>query len=114
MGGPVAAQRDDERVRSRPRGRVEATLDAAPFDSCSFVKAIAAHHFSYAWAKQSPYGVQAASWWKKISQAGNRTGSFWIYVGATGLGGPSSPKPGAHLFTTKQLLVLSNFPGELS
>jgi hypothetical protein len=30
-----------------------ATLAVAPFDSCGFVNAVAAHHFSYAWAKRS-------------------------------------------------------------
>jgi hypothetical protein len=87
------------------------TLDAAPFNSCAFVRGIAAHHFSYAWAKQSADGVQAAQWWKQISQAGNRTGLFWSLVGASEPPGRSSP--GAKLFTTHQLIVLANLPGEI-
>jgi hypothetical protein len=89
-----------------------ATLGAPPFDSCGFVKGIAAHHFSYAWAKQSSYGVQAASWWKRISQAGDRTTAFWSYV-YPNPGGPEPPDAGAHLFTKRELGVLPNLPGEL-
>jgi hypothetical protein len=90
-----------------------ATLDAAPFDSCGFVKQIAAHHFSYAWAKQSSYGVQAERWWKQISQAGDRTGAFWRYVYPNVPAGPQPPSAGAHLFTKHELTVLANLPGEL-
>jgi len=36
----------------------QATLAAPPFDSCGFVQGIAAHHFSYAWAKRSSYGCR--------------------------------------------------------
>jgi hypothetical protein len=46
------------------------------------VKAIAAHHFSYVWAKTSSYGLQAARWWRTISRAGDRTAAFWKYVSA--------------------------------
>ena len=87
---------------------LRATLDAALFDSCGFVKGIAAHHFSYAWAKQSSYGVQAARWWKQISHAGDRASPFWHYVNPPALGAL-----GLHLFTKKQLVVLANLPGEL-
>ena len=90
-----------------------ATLDAAPFDSCGFVKAIAAHHFSYAWAEQSSYGVQAARWWKQISRAA-KASPFWSHFCLACSGRPPSSEPGAHLFTKKQLVVLSNLPGELS
>jgi len=31
-------------------------------------------------ARQSSYGVQAANWWKQISQAGVSTGAFRRYV----------------------------------
>jgi hypothetical protein len=89
-----------------------ATLDAAPFDSCGFVKQIAAHHFSYAWAKQSSDGMQAARWWKQIGQAGNRTSAFWHYVYPV-FGAPEPPNAGAHLFTKHELTVLPNLPGEL-
>jgi hypothetical protein len=89
-----------------------ATLGTPPFDSCGFVKAIAAHHFSYGWAKQSAYGVQAALWWKQISQAGDRTAAFWRYV-YPNFGGPEPPNAGAHLFTKRELVVLPNLPGEL-
>jgi hypothetical protein len=90
-----------------------ATLGAPPFDSCAFVKGIAAHHFSYAWAKQSLYGVQASRWWKQISQAGDRASPFWRFV-YPNFGGPEPPNAGAHLFTKRELLVLANLPGELS
>lgn len=86
-----------------------ATLDAPPFDSCGFVTEIAAHHFSYAWAKQSSQGVQATHWWTEISHASDRVNPFWHYVNPPALGGL-----GLHLFTNKQLTVLSNLPGELS
>ncbi len=90
-----------------------ASLDAPVFDSCGFVKAMTAHHYSYAWARQSSYGVQSEEWWNTISQAGNRTGPFWRYVYPTGPGGPPSPKPAAHLFTIRELSVLANLPGEI-
>jgi hypothetical protein len=90
----------------------QATLRAAPFDSCGFVKGIATHHFSYAWAKQSSYGVQAAHWWKQILQASSRTAPFWSFVGVSQPAGTSSP--GAKLFTTHELNVLANLPGEIS
>ncbi len=58
----------------------QATLDAAPFDNCSFVTAIAAHNYSYAWAKISPQGAEASQWWDQISNAGDRTTPFWELV----------------------------------
>jgi hypothetical protein len=91
---------------------LRATLAVAPFDSCGFVNAVAAHHFSYAWAKRSSYGLQAARWWRQISLAGNRTGPFWRYV-YPNFGGPEPPNAGAHLFTKRELAVLPNLPGEL-
>ena len=90
-----------------------ATVDAAPFNSCGFVEQIATHHYSYAWAKQSSYGVQAARWWKQISQAGDRTSAFWRYVYPEVPGGPQPRSAGAHLFTKHELTVLPNLPGEL-
>ena len=89
-----------------------ATLGTPPFDSCGFVKAIAAHHFSYGWAKRSADGLQAARWWKQISRAGDRTTAFWRYVYPT-FGRPEPPNAGAHLFTKRELFVLPNLPGEL-
>ena len=93
-----------------------ATLGSAPFDSCGFIKAIAAHHFSYAWAKHSSYGLQAERWGKQTLQAGNRASAFWRYVSPTPAGPGSPPRhtPGTSLFTQNQLVVLSNLPGEIS
>ncbi|HZU61850.1 MAG TPA: hypothetical protein VE983_12855 [Solirubrobacteraceae bacterium] len=89
-----------------------ATLHAVPFDSCKFVRAIAAHHFSYTWARHSTYGQQALAWWRRMAGAGDGANSFWRYVYPNGVGGSSS-EPGAHLFTKSQLSVLANLPGEL-
>lgn len=89
---------------------LRATLDSKPLNTCVFVRRIAAHHFSYAWAQRSSWGVRAAHWWKQISRAGNRTGSFWRYVFASP---GEQPPPGAGLFTRRQLGVLGNLPGEL-
>lgn len=92
-----------------------ATLGSAPFDSCGFIKAIAAHHFSYGWAKHSSYGQQAARWWKQILRAGDRAAAFWRFVSPTpaGPGLPPPRTPGTSLFTQNQLVVLANLPGEI-
>jgi hypothetical protein len=93
-----------------------ATLNMTPFDSCGFVKAIAAHHFSDAWAKHSSYGLRAARWSREILRAGDRTNGFWEFVSPTPAG-PGLPPPspaGTSLFTENQLIVLSNLPGEIS
>jgi hypothetical protein len=92
-----------------------ATLDARGFDSCAFVRGIAAHHFSFAWARRSVGGVEAARWWAQISRAGDRTDPFWRYVLPTTMpGAPPPPGPGPHLFTSQQLAILANLPGEIS
>ena len=89
----------------------QASLTAPPIDTCTFVKAVAAHHFSYEWARNSSFGRQATHWWAGISTAGNRTASFWSYVQPPKAGKPDSP--GLHLFTQAQLSAISNLPGEL-
>jgi hypothetical protein len=90
---------------------LEASLTAPPIDTCAFVKAVAAHHFSYRWARNSSFGRKATHWWAEISTAGNRTGPFWSYVQPPKAGKPDSP--GLHLFTQAQLSAISNLPGEL-
>jgi hypothetical protein len=79
-------------------------------DACTFIKTIAAHHFSYAWARHSSAGKLTQRWWTTMRTA--PAGPFWSFVGATGVPGP--PAPGAKLFTQHQLVVLSNLPGEIS
>ena len=74
------------------------------------VKNIAAHRFSYEWARHSTAGKIAQRWWTTMRTA--PAGPFWTFVGATGVPGP--PAPGAKLFTQHQLIVLSNLPGEIS
>jgi hypothetical protein len=85
-----------------------ASLDSPRQDACAFIKSIAAHHFSYAWARKSHAAKLAERWWRTMRTA--PAGPFWTFVGATGVPGP--PAPGAKLFTNHQLLVLSNLPGE--
>jgi hypothetical protein len=87
-----------------------ASLDPPRQDACAFVKSIAAHHFSYAWARNSHAAKLAEHWWTTMRTA--PAGPFWTFVGATGLPGP--PAPGAKLFTSHQLEVLANLPGEIS
>ena len=90
---------------------LEASLTAPPIDTCAFVQAVAAHHFSYNWARNSSFGRQATHWWAEISTAGNRTASFWRYVQPPKAGKPDGP--GLHLFTQAQLIALGGLPGEL-
>jgi hypothetical protein len=85
-----------------------ASLDSPRQDACAFIKSIAAHHFSYAWARKSHAAKLAERWWRTMRTA--PAGPFWTFVGATGVPGP--PAPGAKLFTNHQLLVLANLPGE--
>ena len=87
-----------------------ASLDSRRQDACAFVKSIAAHHFSYTWARNSHASKLAERWWTTMVTA--RVEPFWTFVGATGLPGP--PAPGAKLFTGHQLGVLANLPGEIS
>jgi hypothetical protein len=87
-----------------------ASLDPPRQDACAFIKSIAAHQFSYAWARNSRAGKLAERWWTTMRTA--PAGPFWTFVGASGLPGP--PAPGAKLFTNHQLTVLANLPGEIS
>jgi hypothetical protein len=87
-----------------------ASLDSPHQDACAFVKSIAAHHFSYAWARNSHADKLAEGWWTTMRTA--PVGPFWTFVGAAGL--PGQPAPGAKLFTSHQLKVLANLPGEIS
>lgn len=87
-----------------------ASLDSPRQDACAFIKSIAAHHYSYEWARKSHAAKLAERWWRTMLTA--PAGPFWTFVGATGVPGP--PAPGAKLFTNHQLLVLANLPGEAS
>jgi hypothetical protein len=91
---------------------LRATLDARPLDGCAFIKAIAAHHYSYTWAKQSAAGIEALRWWNQTTRASDRTAAFAAYTGNTGEPPPAGPCP--YLFTAKQLRILFDVPGELS
>jgi hypothetical protein len=86
-----------------------ASLDSPRQDACALLKRTAAHHFSYAWARKSHQGRLSERWWTTMRTA--PAGPFWIFVGATGVPGPA---PGAKLFTSRQLQVLANLPGEIS
>lgn len=90
---------------------LEASLTLPRFDACSFIRGIAAHHFSYAWARRSPAGRLAELYWTRLLTAGDRTGPFWKFVFASQ---PGKSAPGAKLFTKHRLRVLANLPGELS
>jgi hypothetical protein len=97
---------------------LEATLDAAPVDTCAFVRSVAAHHFSYKWALDSSYGAAAAKWASVTLKDSNRTSAFWryinpptLYAGTTNVyraGGA-----GWRLFTHTQSSALANLPGEI-
>ena len=87
-----------------------ASLDSPRQDACAFIKSIATHHFSYAWARSSHAGRLAERWWTTMRTA--PAGPFWTFVGTSGLPGP--PAPGAKLFTNHQLKILANLPGEIS
>jgi hypothetical protein len=89
-----------------------ASLNTPRFDACAFIRAIAAHHYSYSWARQSPAGKTAKRYEMRLEKAGEQTNAFWTFVGATGLPGASSA-PGANLFTQPQLTILGNLPGEV-
>lgn len=91
-------------------GEFNASLDPPRQDACTFIKSIAAHHFSYAWARNSHASKLAEHWWTTMRTA--PAGPFWTFVGASGLPGP--PAAGAKLFTNHQLKVLANLPGEIS
>jgi hypothetical protein len=89
-----------------------ASLTDPKINGCAFVRAVAAHHFSYAWARNSSYAKLAISWWKTVSAAGNRATAFTTFVQPPMFG--RSGGAGQHLFTTRELSGLFNLPGELS
>jgi hypothetical protein len=89
----------------------DASLNMPRFDACAFIRAIAHHHYSYFWARQSAAGKLAKRWETRVIKASERAGRFWIFTGQTGLPGSSSA-PGAKLFTRHQFIVLANLPGE--
>lgn len=90
---------------------LNASLSASAENGCAFVRGVAVHHFSYAWARTSLYGRQAARWWAAINSAGDRTAAFWKFVSPPLLGHPGGA--GQHLFTTAERSALANLPGEL-
>lgn len=97
---------------------LNATLNAPSADTCAFVRAVAAHHFSYTWARTSTYAVDASNWHRQTLADGNQTSAFWRYVtpptlyyNTSDIAHPGGP--GWHLFTQKQRSQLANLPGEI-
>jgi hypothetical protein len=88
---------------------LNASLESPRQDACALIKSIAAHHFSYTSARSSHAAKLAERWWTTMRTA--PAGPFWRFVGVAGLPGP--PAPGAKLFSTHQLQVLANLPGEI-
>lgn len=88
----------------------DASLKDPRLDVCAFIRDIAAHHFSYSWARRSPAGQLVDRFETGLLEGADRTNRFWRFVGA------SSPRPrlapGAKLFTSHDLVVLANLPGE--
>lgn len=107
----VAAYERSTTPVQRARANSAKAKDGHRIDACSFIRGIAAHHFSYAWARRSPVGKLAELYWTRLSTAGNRTDRFWRFVVASP---PGKSAPGAKLFTKHQLSVLANLPGEIS
>jgi hypothetical protein len=94
-----------------------ATLNAAPISTCAFVRAVAAHHFSYTWARNSTYGVEASAWEKQTLRQGNQSSAFWQYIAPPTLYANTSDVfraggVGWRLFTQAQSSALANLPGE--
>jgi hypothetical protein len=94
------------------------TLNAPPVNTCAFVRAVAAHHFSYAWARTSTYGIEALNWHRQTLKDGNQAAAFWRYVTPPTLWYHTSDiarpgGPGWRLFTHQQSSQLANLPGEL-
>jgi hypothetical protein len=90
---------------------IHADVAKPTFDTCAFVKQIAAHHYSYAWAKNSSFARLVDAFQHRILKGAALTDLFWRYVYGT----PSEPPPrgiGNGLFTRHQLHVLANLPGE--
>ena len=97
---------------------LNAILNAPPVNTCAFVRAVAAHHFSYTWARTSTYSVDASHWHQQTLKDGNRTSAFWRYVTPPTLYANTSDiarpgGPGWRLFTQKQSRQLANLPGEI-
>jgi hypothetical protein len=98
---------------------MDATLNAAPISTCAFVRALAAHHFSYKWARQSSYGVEASDWWRLTLKYSNQASAFWRYVNPPTLYANTADVyraggAGWRLFTNAQHNALANLPGEAS
>lgn len=96
---------------------LHAALNASPVDACAFVRAVAAHHFSYAWARRSTYGARASAWHKTTLKDANQASVFWKYVEpatvyAHTLDVYRAGGPGWRLFTVTQTRALANLPGE--
>lgn len=97
---------------------IEDTLNAPPMNTCAFVNQLAAHHFSYQWAKNSTDAVEAASWQQQTLQDGNQTSAFWRYVQAPIFYSHTkvvyrAGGLGWKLFTQAQTRALANLPGEV-
>ena len=99
-------------------GELNATLNAAPMNTCAFVRAVAAHHFSYSWARSSSFAVEASTWQEQTLKDGNKASGFWRYVTPPTLYANTSDVahaggPGWRLFTQAQRSALANLPGEI-
>jgi hypothetical protein len=94
------------------------TLNAAPVNTCAFVRGVAAHHFSYPWARNSINGAAASTWYKQTLKDGNQVSAFWRYIARPTLYANTSDVvqaggPGWRLFTHEQSSTLANLPGEI-
>jgi hypothetical protein len=91
---------------------LRAALTRPQFDTCTFIREIAAHNYSYGWAKGSSFGRALRTYNEHITSAGTLTSAFWSYVyGRFATRTPDGP--GKNLFTIRQLHVLANLPGEI-
>jgi hypothetical protein len=94
-----------------------ATLSAPAISTCAFVQALAAHHFSYKWARTSSYATDATAWQQQTLKDGDQATAFWRYINPPTLYANTSDVarpggPGWHLFTQAQTKTLANLPGE--
>jgi hypothetical protein len=99
-------------------GELDTTLNAPEISTCAFVRAAAAHHFSYTWARSSTYGVEAAAWQAQTLKEGNQASAFWRYINPPTLYANTSDVarpggPGWRLLTQAQSSTLANLPGEI-
>jgi hypothetical protein len=97
---------------------LSATLNAPSISTCAFVQAVAAHHFSYTWARSSSYATEAAAWQQQTLKYGNQAAIFWRYSNPPTLYAKTSDVaraggPGWRLFTHEQASRLANLPGEI-